>query len=133
MAGKGRDVLSKLAGEACEFYLTQLKQTHHEILKAACLVLNELVTKVQGSEQTVRAHFNEILDLCFVLTRHDNPVVRTSCFKVLENLVKQCPEEGRKRIQEIIDIGFFQICFNFKSEDIASIPPSCKKTCAGFP
>lgn len=119
MGGKGREVLANLANEACEFYLTQLRTNHHEILKAACGVFKELITKVKGSEVALQAHFNEIVECFEHVSRHENPTVRSACFRLLEQLVMKCPQQSKSRISEMIDTGFFQVCFNFKSEEVA--------------
>ena len=115
----GRDLLAKLTNEACEFYLNQLKYSHHEILKAALGALRELITKVEGSAVTIKVHFAELLETCFKITKHENPAIRSACFITLGSLVTACPEEAKTKLPQIIDVGFFQLCFNFKSEEIA--------------
>jgi len=119
MAKGGREVLAKLTNEACEFYLNQLKYSHHELLKAALGALKELITKVEGSAETIKAHFEEIMVACFKVTRHENPPIRSSCFITLGSLIAKCPEQAKTKLPQFIDVGFFQICFNFKSEEVA--------------
>jgi len=119
MVGGGRDVLTKLTNEACEFYLNQLKYSHHEILKAALGALRELIMKVEGSQETIKTNFDELLEACFKITRHENPAIRSTCFITLGSLVSKCPEQAKPKIPQLIDVGMFQICFNFKSEEIA--------------
>lgn len=96
-----------------------MKITHHEVLKAACFALRELISKVEESTPVISAHYDEIFEVFITIARHDNPSVRSTCFGVLDSLAIKCPEQSRKRLNELLNVGFFQICFNYKSEEIA--------------
>ncbi len=115
----GRELLGKLSGEACHFYLEELSQSHPEIVKAACYAFGELINKVPESEKVIHSHYHEILDKILEMARHENPTVRATCFGVLDSLAIKCPDESRKRMGELLDVGFFQISFNFKAEETA--------------
>jgi len=119
MAKGGREVLAKVTNEACEFYLNQLKYNSAEILKAALGALKELITKVKGSEETIKTNFEEIVLACVRITRHETPAIRSSCFNTLGSLISKCPEQSKTKLNQFVDVGFLQICFNSGSEDTA--------------
>lgn len=96
-----------------------MKSTHHEILKAACFALRELISKIEESTPVITTHYDEILEVFLKIARHDNPSVRTTCFGVLDSLAIKCPEKSKQRLTELLNVGFFQICFNYRSEEIA--------------
>jgi len=118
------EVLAKVTNEACEFYLSQLKYSNAEILQTACLALKELINKIKGSTETIKAHFEEILSSCLEILQHENSSVRATSFPVLESLVVKFPDLSRGKLSELLNAGFFQICLNFKKEESAELVAS---------
>ena len=121
MAKQLNEFLSKLTNESCEFYLSQLDYENADVLQAACLTLRELINKIKGSAETIKAHFQEILNACLRILEHENPSVRAASFPVLESLIVKFPDLSRGRLLELVNAGFFQISFNFKKEESAEL------------
>jgi hypothetical protein len=120
MENRGKEIVSKVRREACDFYIDQLGKTHHEILKAACLVMKEFTEKVEGTGEVIVSNLNLICDRLLQLTAHENHTIRSNAFLVLEKLISKYPNEMRDFLDILIDCGFFQITLNFHAWEFAN-------------